>query len=1595
MPFDDQEYTAPSYMIAADTHNIANNQDSWGDVVLKGAPAVVGSAIAQTVNILPTIGNWLGGDFEQIKTKELLQSFDDDIGQYYSRHQEGVDALGFAISSIVPGTFGTKILRGGQTMLRAAAESGTLGSNLTAATGILAPSQPKLLSAAIELALKPNAGFPVWNSATVKALAAGVGQSVLEGAAWETAVAATMYNSPVLEKQDLGDIASNIMWGAASFGVLGGVLNGASVYHKIKGAGVAIDREAVGWTMIREMPNQTKANQVLGYFEEFHTTPQVPKDVWVGEQAWKVGKYESLREAKLRDLDTKIRTSLGELSGGDETLAEHMYHNFKQMSLEGVENKLWQSTEFSRVGVATQAESKLSGILSRFKKTLGFAEGEEEALKNTAFTYVKLTGEDAGKVVGEAPSLLRLADTTADVIKVTPKGVFVGDKNFAFSTAQSFDVVNAASHYEVEARQIWAAKLHSDTLAGIEKVSYGDLPVLDEMYKRGLLPKIELPAKGGIWSPVNKEEFLSFLKEQKEATLRSKIWLQGAQAEEAAKIANVSEGYTTGKIAGDAEDYLFAAQKAAKDYENSFTGAGRMVPGDYFSQPTWAKVAKDITPVKDLDGNVVSGLIAIKQQQKLYEQAADRAIAGILGEDADKFYRLSDTQLNKANRSGMGGGMLSSMNENYGTLAMDAQNLGAQTLKKIQKTHNETRDLFSSSLYKLANKPEASIEFSVLNAKLRQFGETYRYDAATRSMRPAALMKYEEALKAGQNVQPPILPDDLPLQIAIKHPEVAELVQAHIAKNGTRLEGLGSIRANQGLKWNRDAQGFYPIPPNTKDYPHFAFVIDDSIGGAGHSKMLYAATAEDLEKQLTAVKQADPTLKLYTKHEAEKYYQSVGKYEYDRTLTDSTFDAALKRKGVSSPYLVATDPEKIAADFLNWHLDRDSNLIREAVLHQNESQVATLRSMGESYANLTGSHFSNLDPLSYLEMQGKNPYADYVRGMLGLSTKKDFPFWTPLNDMLDRKVSSMFNTVYEMFHNAKSPAELDAINAYLKDAGYQGAAYDSMTHAFANHTAPKGALSSFIQKANAILSSTMLGLDPINSINNLIGSNVLRFTELRSLTKAIESGNTEVAGQLAGLSRIKVPGTPTSMFSPTKMVGNALGDFHSPEGKLLREEFRARGIISSRVEQANWVLENLALTGKETVKDLDSKIVKVFDGIRSAAATGEKLTGNTLAEELNRFVSGHVAKQITDKAVAAGLIGEKEAWAYVNTFVNRVEGNYIAAQRPGVFQGPVGQAMGLFQTYQFNLMQQLLRHVGEGSAKDVALMMGLQSTIYGMKGLPAFDAINTHLIGNASGNTEHRDLYDTVFGAAGKEAGEWLMYGVGSNALGLISPELKANLYSRGDINPRNVTLLPVNPANIPFVQASGKFLGSVGETIGKINAGGDVLGSILQGLEHAGVNRPLAGLAQTLEAANNPMGQSFSTSNKGNVIAANDFLSFTNLIRVAGAKPLDEAIGIDRAFQLDAYAAKDMKARNALGEAVKTSLIAGNQPSADQVEQFSYAYAKAGGKQDKFAQWMVQQYKHANTSQVNELTKNLNSPFSQSMQTIMGGYNMRDFVNQ
>jgi hypothetical protein len=240
----------------------------------------------------------------------------------------------------------------------------------------------------------------------------------------------------------------------------------------------------------------------------------------------------------------------------------------------------------------------------------------------------------------------------------------------------------------------------------------------------------------------------------------------------------------------------------------------------------------------------------------------------------------------------------------------------------------------------------------------------------------------------------------------------------------------------------------------------------------------------------------------------------------------------------------------------------------------------------------------------------------------------------------------------------------------------------------------------------------------------------------------------------------------------------------------------------------------------------------------------------------------------------------------------------------------------------------------------------LQGTFNGLNGLPAFQAINTHIIGTASGNTNNRDLYNLTYGALGETAGNLLVYGLPSNIL-------QTNIYSRGDINPRNLTIVPVNPADIPIVSIFSKTIANSYNTIKQIANGGEVADSLLIALENNGLNRPLAGLAQVARGFGNADSKVYSLTDKGNLSYANDLVSFSNISRLAGGKPLDEAIVRDSVYRYGVYQAYDTAKRNELGKAVKTTLLAGDIPTEVQLENFMQEYVAIGGKQKDFNKWI------------------------------------------
>jgi hypothetical protein len=1625
-----------SYLIAADNHNIGNDKTSWfepetltqipGNIAKFAATSILSGANS-FYNTAAAVGSFIGLEAEQNPTDLWISSIDSDLGQYYRDNQAGVDLGGFVLGSLIPGIGAVKALNAGQVALRAAKGTGYLGGNLGTATKLLAPDVQKYVNLAAAEINSSTTTLKLLNAQTSKALGAGLWQNTLEAAAFETMVQITMAKSPILEAQDLSDIVLNIGIGGVLGGVIGGAVNAAKIRGSLKAAvkaedAVRYDFIARDGAKLSDITSPSERIVTLAFDSEYAIRPAFPLANFDAKQTL----YQNKITKNLLD----IRSATNDLAKGDTEMGNSVANlNSPIKSADG---------EYS-AGFAQTYHQNYSGVVriaragEKTKEELAFEAAKlagEIPEQNIAVRWVSLHGDSVGQVIPEAPKFLYLADIHKGKDEVLS---YVRDQGFSSKFDASTPLWSATrikganKTLQAEARYIWATHVLKEIPKGA-LIDSLDIPVLSRaLADRNLDIKIvsgEGPSLT-VKTPASVQELYETVKQAKHQVaadlLETKIKSKDPTVdtpqtvEEIARIVDVKPSYLENLPGTSEVDDLFATQamqgKYTKDLQaravNSSSAAETQVPIEFL--PKTAKFVYDVDrDFSAVNENVLNAITLYKEQQKLYQEGAERVFAKNVGPSSAAYPSISDEILRTANRIDGGAGLVTSQGANYGTIGSVMGYIGSLTRELRTKFRTEVSDSIESSIVKLGQTPEAAIEFESINQKITRSGQLWvRYSENGEEffVTQRALKQFggqEDVLSILDDISVKgdtvldfdslnsQLPEDL---IQIFKPETVAFVDQHIQLSGKRTQTFREIHAQQGKTDVKHPDVFRPIRPDLRRYTHFAFVVDPRVTGSGHMTMIHAASEKELAQLIDRVPQKYKTLTeksfgstVLTKQDIEDFKRARHEYDYDRSLNENYINSELANEGVFSNFFPKSDPGKIVDDILQQHYREADTLAIELTRLRYEPQFNLLEDMGQAYSKVDTSQFGSR--IETLEKRVDNPYFNLIKTALDISKVNENDLIFSANKLLDEAVSKAWSSIQATFSRVNSPQELEQINTQLDKYGMKPAYYDAALQALANHTAPKGVLTSFVRQANSLLSLFTLGLDPLNALNNAIGSNILRMTELKHLVRAIQAGNTDVAGELAAISRIQVPGVDASMLAPTKLHAKAIQNFWEDKGEIkgiisgaagpLMSKYKEMGLIKGRVEQLKLLVDDFTLKGTETVAELNSRMREGFARSKDLLGKAESATGNPLVEEFNRFISANVMDQITSIAVKHGLMTPAEAKAYIYTFVSRVEGNTVASQRPLIFQGPIGQAVGLFQSYQFNLLQQLFRYVGEGSKKDLAMLGGLQSTLYGLQSLPAFQFANVHIIGKLSGNTEHKDAYDATYGTVGKTAGDFFLYGLPSNIL-------QTNIYSRGDINPRHLTILPTSLQDIPIVQGWGKLLGSMYDTFSRIKGGGAVWESILQGVEHNGISRPLAGFAQTLQALG-PNGQVYSTSSKGTILYSNDLLSLASVSRLAGGRPLDEAIVNDAMFRVKSYEAARRSSMLGLSERIKTTLIQGNEPDEEQILAFAQRYAELGGKQAGFNKWMMDLYKSANTPQAEKIATSLGNPFAYKMQLSMGG---------
>lgn len=1539
-----QDSEAPNpLLVAGDVHNVGNSNfqftdpTTWLDPAMDAASslgkftvAAVTSGVEGIYNTGVMAVNAMGADAEEMSTADVLRDMDSSLSDYYLQNKNLIDITGFAISSLVPGTAGVKIVNAGAKMLNAAQYSGKLGTLARVTTGLLDGSATNVMIAKNGAALaQSETALSMINGATLKAMGTSFAKNALESAVFEVAAVTALQGSAYVRESEWQDLAKNAATGMLLGGAIGGTIESIGIFGKLK---------------------KTVGEMKAGANPDRYRTALAPT-------------VDASDGLILRGQEIEAR-----LAAAD-SLSDISKHTIQSMQIDvknfakniGGESHGQALTDIALNGTSKEVFERLQNV-----RTISAVSGQK-----VTSTQIKLFGDDAGSVIvannGEQVFAKKLGDLFESPA-AAQKAVAAYAKDIKpIGSILDLDAVQSELRY---------AAFRDTPLKKLEGfvASPYDIPALEWMLaNKASLPKAVAIKAGDSLTTVDSMSngALFDLLQQAKIDVARGATESGKSIPEAARYANVKERVLKGEMGNPGDDF-FASQADFNSYKTAMQARNLPVDRDALYRPTHGEIRysadlkKSAKELMEEQGVTDAYKIAAIRNQQGFD-AMRTELAQTLG--ADVVASLPELRTNEiladVHRQAVGSSFFGTASQTSGTAAK-AEFIGKQVAQILEKRIAEFDSAITNVATTLRNNKAAAIEFEALsqeaNRTVRRYiplehgGKRYLIDAGIDLTKEDLEKVLESGGKAfvQQTGARPV--------IQVENEATFRAIKEHITAQDSHLDSYAAIARGRGEQSDHLTSGkgtFYGIKPDPKKYAHVAFVKDLDLveGAAGQMTMIHAASPQELEILMRSVKNAGDRYQVIDKTDTANWHAIAGDYDRTKTLWRTSIDSSLGRQGINSKFFQSTDANAIVDDLIRYHRAAIANKTRAEIAAHYQEAFTTFRGLGEEYARVAGSKYGTAIE-NWLDTKDQNPAFDFIKTALNISRRAEYPNWDGFNTLLSSGFSKAWNTLSSVVKEAPTAESLQAASRELEKYGAKTAYNDAALEIFRNHRAGGQELTKFVSTVNGAMGFLTLRMDPLNALNNVLGSNILMSTEARTQIKNL---------RLEGIGDIASPG---------KLIFAAQRDFFSA-AKPEMERYVKLGIVPEKsVSAIEKLLNDVAITGAETASELGARTSRIAATTKELMAKAEKYSGNLMAEANTRYVSARVADAI---GAAKGLTGP-DLDVFVNGFVNRVNGNLLASQRPTLFQGPLGQAIGLFQSYQFNLMQNMFRHVAEGRGKDVAMMMGMQSTLYGAKSLPGFEYINTSILGMASGNKEHRDLYDATYGALGKSGAEALLYGIPSNLLG-------AGIFSRGDTNPRNLTIVPTSLAEIPVVGAAMQMYKNGVDVARNISGGAGIVNSLIAGIEHNGISRPMTGLAQLSRAFTSDTGQAFSTTGKGTLIGASDLASWSSAVRAAGGKPFDEAIASDKIYRIGFYAAQDKAKLLDVAETAKVA-FGGKQGGigADQLEGIMRSYVAAGGKQQSFNQWAMKQMLSANTPTAEQMIQKLKSGNAQKLQQLMGG---------
>lgn len=745
--------------------------------------------------------------------------------------------------------------------------------------------------------------------------------------------------------------------------------------------------------------------------------------------------------------------------------------------------------------------------------------------------------------------------------------------------------------------------------------------------------------------------------------------------------------------------------------------------------------------------------------------------------------------------------------------------------------------------------------------------------------------------------------------------DTVDQLLTHLQGVGREIYGSKSVTNRVLGKSAMHDIGFWVPSLNMRD-KHIAYVwnkADDT------TQILWGNTADELNSAIEAYKPtvskllADKTIEIVPKGDQAGANLLKGRDD-PYSMTIANVDSF--HSGASSPLIVKSNADVIAE-------------IVGGIEHTVQSHVRTMAeiSMYDISDNLQRMSAINRQltkdqPLGFITSALNKPKdaAHEMRNILfALKDLPDYTSWQSANQSFEAILGYSLNKVGKVFDTVAKP-----LKSFIgKKSGEVEIDYQSLSRGMEEagvHNPYKvfGTQAEEIWGVAGLQTSKNQAARLVYATNALAATAALRFGELAQ--PLVNAMSFPILAS-AAISE-KLPATFMGAKLGTSKVGiaEAMHDgiraMHSKHFEDLGLSWEKAGYFDPIVSEASKVLklprefQPGAIAGTE--KLIDSKLVTMMS------------KGADYSEALVRKVSMYTGAMLAKRMYPE--IGDAGITIFARNFMDRTIGNYHAAQRPVFFQGTMGTAMGLFQTYMLTYAQTMYRQLELKDYKSMGKMMLAQTSIFGAGSLPGFHQVS-ELIGEHYSD-DHVDLQTGLMRAVSDPIAKATLYGLPSS----FGPAF----YTRGEVSPRITT--PANLGQLPTVNMLAQTVGAVGKVISAASSDGeDVPRALAQALSMQSISRPLARVSE--------LATGYSVTGQGNTVESNAEVWTTTgvLSRLLATRPTEEAMLREANHLSTMYGSLDREARAKVLAKLKTA-IREDTLDADKHEQMALKYMDEGG---------------------------------------------------